>query len=80
MPSAARINESVFRTTAGGREALAPPSEGGDHVHYQPKGRVGLGCITSRPRNAVTFMEVVAFEAGCTVAEIEELLKRERAK
>jgi hypothetical protein len=30
------------------REPLAPPS-GGDHVHYSPLRRVGIGVITSRP-------------------------------
>jgi len=71
--SRARINESMFRHTAHGREALAPPGEGGEHVHYQPKKSVGIGCITSRPKPTVTFFEVLAYELGCNVDTAKKL-------
>jgi len=48
-PRESRVSQSAFRRGAGGmREPLAPPS-GGDHVHYSPLRRVGIGVITSRP-------------------------------
>jgi len=74
--SRARINESMFRHTSKGREALAPPGEGGEHVHYQPKKSVGIGCITSRPRPSVTFFEVLAYEMGCNVQTAKELWEK----
>jgi len=47
-PRESRVSQSAFRRGAGGmREPLAPP--GGDHVHYTPLRRVGIGVITSRP-------------------------------
>lgn len=47
-PRESRISQSAFRRGAGGmREPLAPP--GGDHVHYTPLKRYGIGVITSRP-------------------------------
>ena len=76
MISRARINEATFRHTAQGREALAPPGEGGEHVHYQPKKSVGIGCITSRPKPTVTFWEVLAYELGCNVDTAKKLWKQ----
>jgi len=71
----ARANESLFRRSSKGREALAPPGEGGSHVHYQPKKSVSLGCITSRPKSSsgVTFFEMLAYELGCNVATAKAL-------
>lgn len=71
----ARINETLFRTTAHGREALAPPGEGGSHVHYQPRRRVGLGCVTSRPAGSLTDEEYLALEHGLTLAQVRAILK-----
>ncbi len=71
----ARINETLFRTTAHGREALAPPGEGGTHVHYQPRRRVGLGCITSTPPGALTDEEFLALQHGLTLAEVKTILR-----
>lgn len=74
MISRARVEESMFRHTAKGREALAPPGEGGNHVHYQPKRSVGIGCITSRPKSQeLTFFERLAFELGCNVTTAKRL-------
>jgi hypothetical protein len=47
-PRESRVSQSQFRRAGGNREALAPPS-GGNHVHYSPLRRVGIGVITSRP-------------------------------
>jgi hypothetical protein len=69
----ARVHESLFRHSAKGREALAPPGEGGNHVHYQPKRSVGVGCITSRPQQEVTFFERLAYELGCNVVTARRL-------
>ena len=73
MISRARINESMFRHAAGGREALAPPGEGGEHVHYQPRKSVGIGCITSKPASTVTFWERLAYELGVNVDTARKL-------
>lgn len=73
MIARARIHETLFRHGAKGREALAPPGEGGNHVHYQPKRSVGIGCITSRPQQEVTFWERLAFELGTTVPTAKRL-------
>ena len=65
--------ESLFRTTAKGREPLA---SSGDHVHYQPARRVGIGCITSRrpgERKTVTFYEALAIRLGVTLSEAMRL-------
>ena len=58
-----RLDEAQFRHSAKGREPLAPPGAGGDHVHYTPLKRAGLGCITSRkpPDNGIGFFELLAF-------------------
>ena len=64
--------ESLFRTTARGREPLASASEAGEHIHYQPSRRVGIGSITSkRPgeRPRLTFHECLALRLGVTLAE-----------
>lgn len=71
----ARINETLFRTTAHGREALAPPGEGGTHVHYTPHRRAGLGCVTSRPPGALTDEEYLALEHGLTLAQVRAILR-----
>lgn len=85
MIARARVHETLFRHGAKGREALAPPGEGGDHVHYQPQKHVGIGVVTSRPRPAVTFWEQLAWELsgegdpnraavpGCTVRQAKAL-------
>lgn len=49
-PDQHRMADTLFRHGARGREPLAPPS--GEHVHYQPLRRVGIGVITSRPQTA----------------------------
>jgi len=64
--------ESLFRTTARGREPLAAASEAGEHVHYQPSRRVGVGCITSKKPNErprLTFHEHLAIRLGVTLTE-----------
>lgn len=73
MISRARVEETMFRHTAKGREALAPPGEGGNHIHYQPRRSVGIGCITSRPRNELTFFERLAFELRVNVQTAKSL-------
>lgn len=68
--------ESLFRTTAKGREPLASAGESGEHVHYQPARRVGIGCITSRrpgERKTVTFYEALAIRLGVTLSEAMRL-------
>ena len=80
MHERARANESRFRHTAAGREAIAPPNEGGSHVHYQPRRSVGLGCITSKPRPTVTFLEVLSYETGLTVEQVRKALERDELK
>ncbi|NBW12508.1 MAG: hypothetical protein EBR82_31200 [Caulobacteraceae bacterium] len=67
---------SSFRHGAHGREALAKPGEGGNHIHHTPSRRVGLGCITSRKERTApaTVEERIAFELGITVAEVRRRL------
>jgi len=62
-----RTQDRHYRHSARGREPLAAPGQGGDHVHYQPTTKAGIGCITSRPQTTHTFFELLAFELGCTV-------------
>ena len=71
----ARVIESMFRAGPGGREPLAPPGEGGSHVHYQASRRIGVGCVTSRPAGASTFEEYLAFKHGLTVIQVKKLLR-----
>lgn len=47
-----RIEESMFRRTANGREAMAPAGETSQHVHYEPLRRAGIGTITSKKGGA----------------------------
>jgi hypothetical protein len=71
-----RLESSLYRTTATGREPLAAPNEGGTHVHFIGLKRVGLGCITSRRRGEIvppTFYERLAYELGVNVAEARRL-------
>jgi len=71
-----RTIECLFRQTARGREPLAPPNEGGTHVHYVGLKRSGLGCITSRPAGTSappTFYERLAYELGVNVATARRL-------
>lgn len=72
-----RPDETQFRHGPGGREPLAPPGAGGDHVHYTPKKSVGIGCITSRRDPAtftqLSFFEQLAFELKCSVATARKL-------
>ncbi len=58
-----RLDETQYRHGAKGREPLAPPGAGGDHVHYQPLKRAGIGVITSRKQkdNGITCWELLAF-------------------
>lgn len=68
--------DSLFRSTPRGREPLAPSSELGEHVHYEPLRRVGIGSITSRrpgEQRPLTFYEVLAIELGVTLAEAQRL-------
>jgi len=68
--------DSLFRQTARGREPLASSSEAGEHVHYEPSRRVGIGSITSRragERKPLTFFEFLALRMGVTLAEAERL-------
>jgi hypothetical protein len=69
----ARTSECQFRRSGGGREELAPPNHGGTHVHYSSRERVGIGCITSRPRPTITFFERLAFELKCSVETAKQL-------
>lgn len=57
-----RIEETLFRRTANGREALAPAGETSGHVHYQPVRRAGIGTITSTSKKPFTFYQYLAFE------------------
>jgi len=68
-----RTDETSFRRGKHGREPIAAPGSGGDHVHYQPSKQTGLGCITSRPRPTVTFWEQLAYELGCNVTTAKAL-------
>jgi len=83
-----RPDETQFRHGAGGREPLSPPGQAGDHVHYTPLRRAGLGCITSRDKKAtssLSFFELLAWELsgagdatkalvpGCTVRQAKQL-------
>lgn len=80
MIARARVHETLFRRGVKGREAMAPPGEGGTHVHYQASKSVSVGCVTSRPHPEITFWELLAWQLsgegnpanavvpGCTVA------------
>lgn len=70
----ARVIETLFRNGKGGREPLAPPGEGGSHVHYTSSG-LGIGCKTSRPPGATTDEEWMALRHGLTVIQLRELLR-----
>lgn len=68
-----RTQERHFRHSPRGREPLSAPGQGGEHVHYSPSTKVGLGCITSRkPTGAPTFFELLAYELGCTVTAAKQ--------
>lgn len=76
MSNVGRLESSLYRTTSAGREPLAPPNEGGTHVHYVGLRRAGLGCITSRRRGETappTFYERLAYELGVNIAEARRL-------
>lgn len=75
MNQRARINEAMFRQSARGREALAPPGEGGSHVHYQSSRRIGIGCITSKRPGTLTDLEYLALKHGLTVQQVQKLLE-----
>lgn len=51
---------STFRHGAGERHALPACGEGS--FHYQSSPRVGIGSITSSPRDPWTFWQLLAFE------------------
>lgn len=67
--------DSLFRQTARGREPLATSSEAGEHVHYTPSRRVGIGSITSRRPGVhqLTFFQMLALRLGVNVAEARRL-------
>lgn len=66
-PRESRTSQSQFRRGAGGnREPLAPPSSG-DHVHYTPVRRYGIGVITSRPQTEATTCRCWACRLGFLV-------------
>lgn len=85
MIARCRMEDALFRHTARGREAIAKAGENADHAHYKPTGHVGIGTITSRPKDSYTFYQYLAFElsgAGdpskaivpfCTVAQAIKL-------
>lgn len=85
MVSRARVHETLFRHGSKGREPLAPPNEGGTHVHYQNFKSVSLGCISSRKHREVTFWERLAWALagegdpsqatvpGCTVQQAKAM-------
>lgn len=58
--------ESSFRATARGREPIAAAGAG-THLHHEPRRSAGVGCITSREPQALTFFEELAFALGCNV-------------
>lgn len=76
--------DSQFRHTARGREAIAPAGESAHHVHVPTSSRVGIGAITSRRTEPLTFWQRLAIElagAGdpsqaivpfCTVAQAKQ--------
>lgn len=70
----ARVEESLFRNTSRGREPLAPPGEGGNHIHYQSPRHCGIGCITSRRPGSLTTLEYLAIRHGLTLAQVMKLL------
>jgi hypothetical protein len=74
----ARIDEALFRQTARGREALAPPGEGGTHVHYQSPRHVGIGCITSKRPGSLSDLEYLAIKHGLTVEQVRKFLEEAR--
>lgn len=74
----ARVVETLFRAGKSGREPLAPPGEGGTHIHYQGTKQIGIGCRTSRPAAACTDEEWLAFRHGLTVAEVRQMLAEQR--
>lgn len=76
--SRARVIETLFRHGKGGLEPLAPPGEGGTHIHYQGSRQAGIGCKTSRSASACTDEEWLAYRHGLTVAEVRRMLAEER--
>ena len=81
-----RVEESMFRRTATGREAMAPAGETSQHVHYQPLRRAGIGKITSKKgvdRDFYYYLSLTLAGAGgdpskalvpfCTPAQAKEL-------
>jgi hypothetical protein len=68
--------DAHFRRGAGDREPLAAAGDAGEHVHYQPLKRVGIGSITSTKKTGgCTCFELLAFELGCTVTTAKRLWK-----
>jgi hypothetical protein len=70
------MTDALFRSTARGREPLASASDAGEHVHYEPSRRVGIGSITSRKPEShkpLTFFEFLAIRAGLSLAEAKRL-------
>ena len=80
--------DSQFRCTARGREAVARAGESAHHVHVPTNSRVGIGAITSRRPEKLDFWQRLALElagAGdpsravvpfCTVAQARELFEK----
>lgn len=78
-----KIQDTLFRQTARGREPLSAPGDGGEHVHYSGLKRVGLGCITSRPagsRLPPTFYEQLAYRLGVNVATARRIHLADQVK
>lgn len=71
-----RITLGAWRNTPHGRDALCAAGENGRHVHYTPRKSVGIGCKTSRDRPSATFFEVLAYEMGKSVTEVQKLYDR----
>ena len=75
-------HDSLFRTTALGREPLAPPDAGGFHVDVPVARNAGVGVKTSiagatgpAVYHRMTDIEYLALTTGKTVLE---LLRRKR--
>jgi len=69
--------DSLFRSTAQGREPLAPPGAGGFHVHVPVMRRAGIGSKTSIAGatgppvyQRMTDLEYLAITSGKTVREL----------
>lgn len=68
----AKLDDGRYRWVLGKRFAL-------EHPHgvsqYESRRSTGIGAITSRPRDATTDAEWIAFRHGITVAQAEQILR-----